>query len=164
MIVWDPAWCLLGAALVLLVPMRWLLSAITAALVHEAAHILTVILFGGHVRRIYMFPGGCRIHAAGMGDMESFFSILAGPAASIALGCFRRRFPLIAAIGMIQGIFNLLPVLPLDGGRLLQLLLHRFCPRRAKPVMTAVRYAAVLTAAFFGLRAIFQIAGFQFAE
>ena len=38
----------------------------------------------------------------------------------------------------MQGLFNLLPVLPLDGGRILQRILWRVMPERADAVMSAL--------------------------
>ena len=36
----DPGFCLFGALLLLLLPVRWVLSAVLAALVHELCHLI----------------------------------------------------------------------------------------------------------------------------
>jgi len=63
------------------------------------------------------------------------WSILAGPAGSMLLLLLSRSAPKIAVCGLFHGLYNLLPVLPLDGGRLLQLLLYRFAPMHAENVL-----------------------------
>ena len=46
MIVCDPACYYLGALLLLLLPLAWVISFLAAALVHEFSHILAAWLFG----------------------------------------------------------------------------------------------------------------------
>jgi len=108
------------AALILLLPLEWILSVITASLVHELGHILAVFLFRGRISKITVSLWGCEIESCRLGDFQKLISIFAGPAASIALLLFRRRFPLIAVCGLLQGFYNLLPIHPLDGGRALR--------------------------------------------
>lgn len=139
MIILDAFSCIAGAFLLLMLPLDWLLSAFTAALAHEAGHILTVLLLGGRIRRIRVRISGCEIETAPMGEPGSVVCILAGPLASFLLLSVRNRFPLIAVFGLFQGMYNLLPVMPLDGGRVLRYLLCRFCPERAESVLRAVK-------------------------
>lgn len=130
----------------MLLPFDWLLSVIIAALIHEAGHILTVILLGGKVHRIRISVTGCVIDSGGLRDAERLMSILAGPVSSLGLVCLRIICPKIAVCGLFQGLFNLLPILPLDGGRILQLLLFRFCPRQESAVMNILKYGVWLLA------------------
>lgn len=152
MICCDPVCYIAAAWMLLILPVGWVLSACTAALVHEICHILVLTCFGGRVRRICVSLRGCVIDAEPMGDLSAVLSILAGPAGSFMLVLFRAVAPQIAVCGLLQGLYNLMPVLPLDGGRVLSLILHRLCPERADRILdwtAAAAGAAVLLAAIY---------------
>ena len=140
----EPFCYLVWAVLILLLPIDWLLSAATAALVHELCHILAVRIFGGRIRRIRICVTGCGIECDELLPVHGTISILAGPMGSLSLLALRRYLPQIAVCGLIQGLFNLLPVLPLDGGRLLRQILYRCLPAKADAILRGIRYAVLL--------------------
>lgn len=123
----DRVW-LLWAIWILLLPAKWLLGAVMAACVHEMGHILAVLLLGGIVRRIDIGPLGAKIHAEGIEGGREALCALAGPAGSFLCLLLIRKFPVLGLCALVQGIFNLLPVYPLDGGRALSCLLKRKRP------------------------------------
>ena len=141
----------LAALAVLTLPLQWLLSAVTAALIHELSHILAVYLLGGRVRGIRMGITGCRIDTDPMGDAKSIAAILAGPLGSFLTLLTRRRFPLIAVCGMLQGAYNLLPVLPLDGGRVLACVLGRYLPGTGERILKILADLTGAAAALMGV-------------
>ena len=55
-----------------------------------------------------------------MEPVQEALSALAGPAGSFLMLLLCRVFPEAALWGTVQGLFNLLPVYPLDGGRVLR--------------------------------------------
>lgn len=120
----DAGACILGALLLLLLPPGWFLSGLVAALLHEACHILVLVLTGGKLLEIRIRAFGCEILACGAGKGQDFCSILAGPLGSLSLVLLRKQAPMMALFGLFQGLYNLLPVLPLDGGRVLALALE----------------------------------------
>ena len=135
----DPLFCIACAFVLLVLPINWLLSAAAAALVHEVCHILAVWILGGKIRKIHISVMGCRIDTGQMGNIKSILCILAGPTGSLSLLLLGRTFPRIAVCGFFQGCYNLLPIMPLDGGRVLQHILNLSCPNKTKIVMDWIR-------------------------
>lgn len=148
----SPFTYILGAAWVLLLPLDWLLSAMTAGLVHECCHLLAVRLFGGRIFGIRIGPGGCVIDSGELEWIPGLVAILAGPVGSLSLLAFRRALPKIAVCGMLQGLFNLLPVLPLDGGRILHILLCRWIPDKAEAVLKWMKFLLFSALALCAIR------------
>lgn len=116
------------AALLLLLPFDWVLSAFTAAIVHEFCHAAVLVILGGRIRNMRISVSGCVMDAESPSLFASLCSILAGPTGSIALLLFCRKIPKIAVCGLFHGVYNLLPLRPLDGGRFLELILKQLCP------------------------------------
>ena len=108
--------------LLLSVPVNWVLSSVCAAMVHELFHMAAVRLGGGKIRSLRIGVFGTRIDTDPMTGLAEFVSILAGPAGSFLLMLFYPWIPRIAICAGVQGLFNLLPIYPLDGGRLLRCL------------------------------------------
>lgn len=108
------------AVLLLLLPLRWIVAAFLAALFHELGHYGAVRLLGGSVVSGEISCHGAKMTAAPMSPKAELLSVLAGPAASLLLLLLRHLFPRIAICGLIQGVFNLLPIYPLDGGKALR--------------------------------------------
>ena len=118
----DRVW-ILWALWILLIPAPWLLGAVAAACVHELCHIAMILFLGGKVRRIRIGPVGAKIHTDGIYGSREALCALAGPFGSFLCLLFLRRFPEFGLCGLIQGCFNLLPIYPLDGGRVISCLL-----------------------------------------
>ncbi len=132
----------------LLIGRSWILLFAAAALLHEAGHLAALRLLGGRVERICLRLSGGEIRYRGRlsygGDA---LVALAGPLANLlcALLCAAaaRRWPepwLYRFIGchVTLALFNLLPALPLDGGRILQAALEYRFPLWGEIVTKAV--------------------------
>lgn len=100
-----------------------------AILLHEAAHILFLSLFGGRLRALRLTLKGAQIvtEQGSMGYGGELMAVMAGPGINLLLAVLSaragERFYLFAGIDLMLGIFNLLPLPGLDGGRMLGLLL-----------------------------------------
>lgn len=126
-------WCISPGALLMLALAYFfdnsgLLSAIVpAVVVHELGHCLMLWLAGMRIRRFTLGLFGLEIDYLGaIHGLAGACAVLAGPLAgliyALALSGAESEFWRIsAAASFLLSGFNLLPVLPLDGGRLLLL-------------------------------------------
>ena len=110
------AWIVLGLA-VLLLPLQVLLGIILAAAVHEIGHLIAMYFLGVPVLGFILQPGGARIEAGPLEPGEEIICALAGPVAGVVTIFAWKWFPELALAGMVQTVFNLIPIYPLDGGR-----------------------------------------------
>ena len=137
------------AVWILLLPMKWLVSVVIAALIHEMAHSIAIQLLGGNVCGICLTPFGARIETENIFEMREVISALAGPAASLAVASLIHKYPVLGLCALFQGCYNLLPIYPLDGGRALRRILERILPQKySRTVETAL--LLVILAAFAG--------------
>lgn len=93
---------------------------LAAILLHELGHLALILLFGGTVRSVRLRFADMEIKTAPMRYGQELFTALAGPAVNlICFALVRGRYPGFAAVSLLLGLFNLLPVSPLDGGKIL---------------------------------------------
>lgn len=105
---------------VLLLPWNVLLSFAAASAVHELCHLVMLRWCKVPVYQIRLGMFGAGLSTAAVLPGQELVCAAAGPAGSLLLACFVKQFPLIALFGFVQGLFNLLPIYPLDGGRILR--------------------------------------------
>lgn len=152
----EPAVCILFALLLLVLPLRWLVAAVFAAAFHELCHILTVRLCGGRVFRIRIGLTGAAMETDSMSLSREMLCALAGPAGSFLLLLIGRWFPEAAVCGVVHGIYNMLPVYPLDGGRALRCFLKMTVPGKTGERL-AVYTGNVFTLLLLGGSTVFLI-------
>lgn len=109
--------CVLWALMLLILPLRWILCAIIAAAFHECCHYLALRLCGVSVHGLWVGTGGASMETEPMGKAQELVCALAGPAGSLMLVFLIRWMPELAVCAGVQGLYNLLPIFPLDGGR-----------------------------------------------
>ena len=137
---------LLPALLLLILPVRWLICVLLGVMIHEFAHIFTLIVFGGKIYGIDIGVGSVVIDSYIPDKKAEMLSILAGPVSSLFLVMLWQYIPEIAVCGMVHGIFNLAPVYPLDGGRLLRLVIKEMRPEKAETIEKGFLFGSVVTA------------------
>ena len=109
----------LGLAFGILVfPLDCLLAAIFAAGIHECCHLLALKCCSVPVNQLKIGLLGAKIRTGMLSPVQELLCAAAGPAGSLSLAVFANYMPLISLFGLCQGFFNLVPVYPLDGGRI----------------------------------------------
>jgi Zn-dependent protease len=120
--------------------MLFLLAGFISILIHELGHALTARKFGARSEIVLQAFGGYAAYSGvRMTRPQSFIITAAGPAVQILLGLgvwialsllpddlnLRARYFLLVlgSISIIWAVLNLLPVLPLDGGQMLNAIL-----------------------------------------
>ena len=117
---------------------------LAACVLHELGHIVAAAAFGGRVEKLSLTAVGAELrmgYPRPLGYGRDSLVALAGPAANLLFGALALLWGwgLAAALTLAVGAFNLLPILPLDGGRVLYgLLAGRLDPDWAERLMTAL--------------------------
>ncbi len=138
-----------------------------SVLVHELSHSLVARGFRLPVRRIHLYPlgGFSEIEQEPPTPGQEFLVSAAGPAMSLALAGIGLAVVLLLPIGgiprvvldrlvlanLIVGIFNMLPGLPLDGGRVLRAGLWKLTGKAGYSTVLAAWSGRVLAVLLVGV-------------
>ena len=130
---------LMLALMLLLMPLRWLFSAIVAAFFHELCHYIVIRLICGNVGNIKIYSYGARMPLPEMSREKEILCALAGPAGGLLMILWAPIYPRLAICAFVQSVYNLLPIYPLDGGRMISALLSiLFIPPKAASLLHAM--------------------------
>lgn len=131
-------------------------ATIIGAVVHEAGHISVSFLFRGKLSIVRLSGVGIEIgftYPKLISYSAENIVLLAGPVFSLAFAAvsFAAGYYMGAAVSLGLGFFNLLPILPLDGGRLwLNLISSHFGPRVGETALTVTAGIVIGLAAGVG--------------
>ena len=129
-----PGAVVLLSGLYFLLPLRWCARLALTVTVHELGHVAALILCGAQVCGLRMEGCGLVLRCTPPeGALRTVTAALAGPAAGAGLFCILRGLGYIACaeLSLLFSCVNLLPVLPLDGGRALYAALAALAGERA---------------------------------
>ena len=104
------------------VPLKWLLSWLVAVLIHELGHCMLLVIMGGQILSVRISSFGCKIESTALTPLRELICIIAGPFFALSILFLYRYIPRIAFCALVQSVYNLLPIYPLDGGRILRTL------------------------------------------
>lgn len=158
----------------------WVVVVFFSVLIHEYGHALTAIMFGQSARIELMGLGGVTYrNGTKLKLWKEFLVILNGPiagfmlflGASFLLGIVDTKqdnawvygLKITAFANLFWTILNLLPVYPLDGGKLFSLLMEGLFGLKGMKIalFLSMVFAALIGAAFFFMRQIFAGAIFM---
>ena len=139
----SPGTAVVLALWILVVPIPWAFGAFLAAAVHELCHLAALKVLNVPVVELRMSQDGLYLHTAQMSGLQEGICAGAGPAGSLLLMLLTKVFPEMALCGFVQGIFNLLPLYPLDGGRILAALLSGCSLGKKQFVMNTAKWVVM---------------------
>lgn len=152
----SPAALLLGVLLYCTASFPELAALLPPVIVHELGHLVVLRLYGLRIRHVSADLRGLCIEYGGLcAPLGHAVSALAGPAAgfayAFAASYFARRsgneiLTLSAGVSLLLSLFNLLPILPLDGGRIFSILTAELLGGRRGDALTKAVSLALATA------------------
>ncbi len=162
--------CILISVMYLLDFGKVFVPVLLAVLLHESAHILVIRLMGYEIEKVDVRAFGISVKVEGIEYIPYTKEIIiaaAGPLAGIVTACVflvaAKSFGIyslgyFAGVNIVITAINLLPVYPLDGGRIVLCTLAKFMAHRV--AYTIAYILSILSAgALFGLCAYFASVG-----
>ena len=115
-----------------------------ACVLHELGHVAAATVMGGRVEALSLTVVGAELridYRAPLTYLQDSLVALAGPATNLLWGAaaLALHLELATMLTLAIGVFNLLPISPLDGGRVVHgLLANRLDPDWADRLMTVM--------------------------
>ena len=120
----KPESCIAAALGFLLIPWQWMLAWLASSIFHELCHYIAIRACGQTVLQMDIGPGGAVMKTPPLAPAEELLCAVSGPLGNFLLLTLCHIMPRVAICALFQGLYNLLPVFPMDGGRVLKNLLY----------------------------------------
>lgn len=138
-------------------PFSYVIAIFISILVHELAHTHVANRLGYHVYKVYigLFNGAAEMNLSQIHERDSIKIVAAGPLSNLIL-CFASLIFISAGysnqfitdfanVNLLLLIFNIIPIYPLDGGRLLRDALYLIGKNRKSSVMISSSISLLLS-------------------
>lgn len=142
----TPWFCFVAATMLLVLPIDWLLGWLVAVLFHELGHVAALLLLRKTINSIVFDQNGIYIKTDNMLPLEEIICAAAGPITGLFPLLFSRTFPHGALCALTMSCFNLIPIYPSDGGRVLMGILRLILPPTKVSNICQIVSAAMLFA------------------
>ena len=146
----QPVFFIALSLAVVFVPLPWLISWMAAVVIHEIFHLTALKLCRFPIVQIRLCAAGAEIDAQMYPGIKMAICAMAGPFSGFLLLPVIHIVPRVAICGLLLSLSNLLPIYPMDGGRILFGVLSYFLPETTvNTIMRYIQYAAYVV--IFGL-------------
>jgi stage IV sporulation protein FB len=138
-------------------PFSYVIAIFISILVHELAHAYVANKLGYNVFKVYigLFNGAAEMNLSQIHERDSIKIVAAGPLSNLIL-CFASLIFISAGysnqfitdfanVNLLLLIFNIIPIYPLDGGRLLRDALYLIGKNRKSSVMISSSISLLLS-------------------
>ena len=138
-------------------PFSYVIASFISILVHELAHAYVANKLGYNVFKVYigLFNGAAEMNLSQIHERDSIKIVAAGPLSNLIL-CFASLIFISAGysnqfitdfanVNLLLLIFNIIPIYPLDGGRLLRDALYLIGKNRKSSVMISSSISLLLS-------------------
>lgn len=153
--------------LFLFLPVTWVICIFISILIHEMAHAYVADRLGWVVRGIHidLFSGSAAVDT-NIHERDSIKVVAAGPLSNLLLAILSLGFALVfpnefllsmVAVNVLLFLFNILPIFPMDGGRILRDSLYLKTKDRRK----SKRISAIVSLITTSLVMIYAISTFS---
>lgn len=133
-----------------------------AAAIHELSHVFMMILCGRIPKKICLTAFGAEISASSekTSYQKDCLVNLSGPAVNLLLGgllVLLGNQTLFAQMNLALGLFNLLPIIPLDGGQALFSLLCLYFPENTvEKILKIISFCILVPLGILGFIILFH--------